>query len=44
VAFAVARLESVAAEDAFARLGLTDLIGADHIFPSVAEALSALKP
>jgi MFS superfamily sulfate permease-like transporter len=41
---AVARLESVAAEDAFKRLGLTDLIGADHIFPSVAEALSALKP
>jgi MFS superfamily sulfate permease-like transporter len=41
---AVARLESVAAEDAFERLGLTDLLGADHIFPSVAEALSALKP
>jgi len=39
---AVARLESVAAEEAFARLGLTELIGADHIFPSVAEALSAL--
>jgi MFS superfamily sulfate permease-like transporter len=44
VDFAVARLESVAAEEAFARLGLTELIGADHIFPSVAEALSALKP
>ncbi len=43
VDIAVARLESVAAEEAFARLGLTDLIGADHIFPSVAEALSALS-
>jgi len=41
---AVARLESVSAADAFARLGLTDLIGQDHIFPSVAEALRALKP
>jgi len=41
---AVARLESVAAAEAFARLGLTDLIGPDHIFPSVAEALNALKP
>jgi MFS superfamily sulfate permease-like transporter len=44
VTFAVARLESVAAQGAFARLGLTDLIGADHIFASVAEALDALKP
>lgn len=44
VEVAVARLESVAAQDAFARLGLTALIGADHIYPSVAEALSALMP
>jgi MFS superfamily sulfate permease-like transporter len=41
---AVARLESQAAQGAFDRLGLIDLIGADHIFPSVAEALAALAP
>ncbi len=44
VTFAVARLESVAAQDAFTRLGLTRLIGADHMFASVAEALEALAP
>jgi MFS superfamily sulfate permease-like transporter len=43
VTFAVARLESVAAQEAFARLGLRDLIGPDHIFESVAEALAALS-
>ena len=41
---AVARLESVAAQGAFARLGLTQIIGADHMFGSVAEALAALAP
>ena len=40
VTFVVARLESVAAQSAFARLGLTALIGEDHIFPSVWEALA----
>jgi MFS superfamily sulfate permease-like transporter len=44
VTFAVARLESLAAQDAFARLGLRDLIGPDHIFESVAEAVAALSP
>jgi MFS superfamily sulfate permease-like transporter len=44
VDFAVARLESVAAQGAFARLGLTDLIGAGHMFESVAKALDALQP
>jgi len=44
VTFAVARLESVAAQTAFARLGLTDLIGEDHIFDSVAEAIATLRP
>jgi MFS superfamily sulfate permease-like transporter len=42
--FALARLESPAAQGAFTRLGLTDLIGADHIFESVAQALAALGP
>ncbi len=44
VTFAVARLESLAAQAAFARLGLRDLIGADRIFDSVAGALAALSP
>jgi SulP family sulfate permease len=43
VDFAVARLESLAAQDAFTRLGLRDLIGADHIFESVAQAVAALS-
>jgi MFS superfamily sulfate permease-like transporter len=44
VEFAVARLESVDAQKAFARLGLMELIGADHVFESVAAALAALAP
>jgi len=44
VDFAVARLESVRAEQAFERFGLTEQIGADHIFHSVAEAVAALAP
>ncbi len=44
VGFAIARLESVGAQAALARLGLLDLIGADHVFESVAEALDALGP
>ena len=44
VAFALARLESVTAQSAFERLGLTALIGEDHIFSSVWEAVSALGP
>jgi MFS superfamily sulfate permease-like transporter len=43
VDFAVARLESLAAQDAFTRLGLRDLIGPDHIFESVAQAVTALS-
>jgi hypothetical protein len=42
VAFAVARLESVRAQEALVRFGLIDLIGADHIFRSVDEALRTL--
>ena len=44
VVFAVARLESVAAQAAFTRLGLRDLIGPDHIFDSVAQAIEACGP
>ena len=39
---AVARLESVRAHKSFDRLGLTALIGSDHIFHSVQEAIDAL--
>jgi MFS superfamily sulfate permease-like transporter len=44
VQFALARLESVDAQNALTRLGLRDLIGADHIFDSVAAAVAALAP
>jgi MFS superfamily sulfate permease-like transporter len=44
VAFALARLESVAAQQSLKRLGLADLIGADHIFESVAAAVETLDP
>jgi sulfate permease, SulP family len=39
---AVARLESVRAQESFARLGLFALIGRDHVFRSVQEAIAAL--
>ena len=42
VDFAVARLESVRAEAAFGRLGLEELVGTDHIFRSVEEAIRTL--
>jgi len=41
---AVARLEAVRAQESLARQGLTTLIGEDHLFHSVAEAVSALAP
>jgi MFS superfamily sulfate permease-like transporter len=44
VAFALARLESVDAQNALTRLGLLDLIGPDHVFESVAAAVDALGP
>jgi MFS superfamily sulfate permease-like transporter len=40
--FAVARLESVRAQAAFQRFGVTDQIGPDHIFQSVDAAVRAL--
>jgi MFS superfamily sulfate permease-like transporter len=39
---AVARLESVRAQQSFARLGLFAAIGRDHVFRSVQEAIDAL--
>ena len=39
---AIARLESVRAQESFARLGLFALIGRDHVFRSVQEAIDAL--
>jgi MFS superfamily sulfate permease-like transporter len=44
VSLAMARLESVAAQAALARLGLSGIIGVDRIFPSVAAAIDALGP
>lgn len=42
--FAVARLESVRAQAAFERFGLTERLGRDHIFRSVDEAIRTLAP
>jgi len=41
---AFARLESVRAQQSFARQGLTTLVGPDHLFHSVEEAVRALAP
>lgn len=43
VAFAVARLESVRAQTAFDRLGLTAALGEGRVFRTVAEAVAALS-
>lgn len=40
--FAVARLESVRALNAFLRFGIIDFLGSDHLFHSVEEAIKAL--
>ena len=40
---AFARLESLRAQQSFARQGLEALIGADHLFHSVEEAVQALQ-
>lgn len=42
IRFAVARLESVRAGEAFERLGITDAVGRDHFFHSVDEAIRVL--
>ena len=41
---AMARLESVRAQESFRRQGLEALLGADHVFHSVQEAIDALHP
>ncbi len=41
---AFARLESVHAQQSFQRLGLAELVGADHVFRSVEGAVLALGP
>ena len=43
VAVAIARLESVRAQQAMARFHIDDLLGQDHIFLSVEQAIAALK-
>jgi MFS superfamily sulfate permease-like transporter len=40
--FACARLESIRAQAAFARFGISELLGPDHSFRSVEEAIEAL--
>jgi SulP family sulfate permease len=42
VDFAIARLESIRAQAAMARFGINELIGPDHSFRSVEEAIQAL--
>ncbi len=42
IALAVARLESVRAQEAFARFGILDILGPDHLFHSVDEAVRTL--
>ncbi|MGA2041914.1 MAG: SulP family inorganic anion transporter [Roseiarcus sp.] len=44
IALAFARLESVRAQEALVRYGLEALIGPDHLFHSVEEAVRALAP
>jgi len=42
--FAVSRLESVRAQAALQRFGVTDALGPNHVFHSVEEAIRALAP
>jgi MFS superfamily sulfate permease-like transporter len=41
---AFARLESLRAQESFARLGLEAVVGRDHLFHSVEEAIATLAP
>ncbi len=43
VDFVVARLESIRAQNSFQRFGLTNLLGQDHLFHSVEEAIAAFQ-
>jgi sulfate permease, SulP family len=42
ITFAVGRLESVRAQEAFSRFGIMDLLGRDHLFHNIDEAVAAL--
>jgi SulP family sulfate permease len=42
VDFAMARLESVRAQEAVVRFGIRELLGPDHLFQSVEEAIKGL--
>jgi MFS superfamily sulfate permease-like transporter len=42
--FAIARLESVRAQQSLRRFGIVDLVGSAHIYRSVYEAIEALAP
>lgn len=44
ILFAVARLESVRAQDSFTRFGIRKLVGNEHFYHSVYEAVEALAP
>jgi MFS superfamily sulfate permease-like transporter len=44
ILFAVARLESVRAQDSFRRFGIRDLVGNERFYHSVYEAVEALAP
>jgi MFS superfamily sulfate permease-like transporter len=44
IRFAIARLESIRAQDALERFGILDALGAGHLFHSVAEAVTTLSP
>ena len=41
--FAIARLESARAQDAIERFGIRQLLGSDHLFQSVEEAIRARR-
>jgi len=43
IVFAIARLESTRALEAISHFGILDLLGADHMFHSVAEAITTLS-
>ena len=44
VRFAIARLESVRAQDGLDRFGILTALGANHLFHSVEEAVTTLLP
>jgi hypothetical protein len=44
VDYTVARLESIRAQEAFESFGLVEVLGADHIFHSVEEAIRTRGP